>query len=124
MTSRTVLTRPSLNCSNCPVRTVMFSLHDLSFLSAIVSEHQNFEEVPYAKQLKINLILNSSLVHLYYTPNNGHREYLLLDRGEFTNASGASYLFVFLLSLRKMYCAVKYIYICISFVGPNRAQSG
>lgn len=109
MTSRTVLTRPSLICSNCPVRTAMFSLHNLSFLSAVVSEHQNFEEVPYGKQLKINLILNSSLVHLYYTPNNDPREHLLLDRGEFTNASGAFYLFIFffLLSLRKMYCDIK-----------------
>lgn len=56
-----------------------------------VSGHQNFEEVPYGKQLKINLILNSSLVHLYYTPNNAPTEHLLLDKGEFTNASGVSH---------------------------------
>ncbi|XP_075897129.1 uncharacterized protein LOC142898194 isoform X2 [Nelusetta ayraudi] len=51
-----------------------------------VRGHQNFEEVPYGKQLKIDLVLNSSLVHLYYTPNNAPTEHLLLDKGEFTNA--------------------------------------
>lgn len=53
-----------------------------------VPGHQIFEDVPYGKQLKINLILNSSLVHLYYTRNNDPTEHLLLDKGEFTNASG------------------------------------
>lgn len=57
--------------------------------SSTVPGHQNFEEVPYGKQLKIDLVLNSSLVHLYYTPNNAPTEHLLLDKGEFTNASGA-----------------------------------
>lgn len=52
-----------------------------------VPGHQNFEEVPYGKQLKINLILNSSLVHLYYTPKDDPTEHLLLDKGEFTKAS-------------------------------------
>ncbi|XP_070691834.1 uncharacterized protein [Pempheris klunzingeri] len=51
-----------------------------------VREHQNFVTLPYGKRLKINLILNSSLVHLYYSPDNDPRPRLLLDKGEFTNA--------------------------------------
>ncbi|KAF1388124.1 hypothetical protein PFLUV_G00086970 [Perca fluviatilis] len=51
-----------------------------------VKEHQNFVTLPYGKRLKINLILNSSLVHLYYSPDNDPTPRLLLDKGEFTNA--------------------------------------
>lgn len=51
-----------------------------------VKEHQNFVILPYGKQLKINLILNSSLVRLYYTPDYDPTPRLLLDKGEFTSA--------------------------------------
>ncbi|XP_040900129.1 uncharacterized protein si:dkeyp-77h1.4 [Toxotes jaculatrix] len=51
-----------------------------------VKAHQNFLSVPYGKRLKINLILNSSLVHLYYSRNNEPTSHLLLDKGEFTSA--------------------------------------
>uniref|UniRef100_A0A8C2X1N4 Si:dkeyp-77h1.4 n=1 Tax=Cyclopterus lumpus TaxID=8103 RepID=A0A8C2X1N4_CYCLU len=49
-----------------------------------VREHQHFETLPFGKRLKINLILNSSLVHLYYSPDNDPTPRLLLDKGEFT----------------------------------------
>ncbi|XP_047454540.1 uncharacterized protein si:dkeyp-77h1.4 [Mugil cephalus] len=51
-----------------------------------VKEHQNFVTLPHGKKLKINLILNSSLVHLYYIPDNDPTPRLLLDKGEFTSA--------------------------------------
>ncbi|XP_032373877.1 uncharacterized protein si:dkeyp-77h1.4 [Etheostoma spectabile] len=51
-----------------------------------VKEHQNFVTLPHGKRLKINLILNSSLVHLYYSPDNDPTPRLLLDKGEFTSA--------------------------------------
>ncbi|TNN81663.1 hypothetical protein EYF80_008109 [Liparis tanakae] len=51
-----------------------------------VREHQNFVTLALGKRLKINLILNSSLVHLYYTPEYDPTPRLLLDRGEFTSA--------------------------------------
>lgn len=51
-----------------------------------VKEHQNFVTLPYGKRLKINLILNSSLVYLYYSPSNNPTPHLLLDKGEFTSA--------------------------------------
>ncbi|XP_073340737.1 uncharacterized protein [Pagrus major] len=51
-----------------------------------VKEHQNFLKVPYAKKLKINLILNSSLVDLYYTPDSDKITRLLLEKGKFTDA--------------------------------------
>ncbi|KAG7216957.1 hypothetical protein INR49_001611 [Caranx melampygus] len=51
-----------------------------------VKEHQNFVTLPYGKRLKINLILNSSLVQLYYTPDRDSKTHLLLDKGEFTSA--------------------------------------
>ncbi|XP_068180553.1 uncharacterized protein si:dkeyp-77h1.4 [Antennarius striatus] len=51
-----------------------------------VREHQNFVTLPYGKRLKINLILNSTLVHLYYMSDNDPKSHLLLDRGEFTSA--------------------------------------
>uniref|UniRef100_A0A3Q4BKV3 Uncharacterized protein n=1 Tax=Mola mola TaxID=94237 RepID=A0A3Q4BKV3_MOLML len=52
-----------------------------------VKEHQNFVILPYGKTLKIDLILNSSLVQLYYRPDNGPKSYLLMDNGEFTTAT-------------------------------------
>ncbi|XP_034077508.1 uncharacterized protein si:dkeyp-77h1.4 [Gymnodraco acuticeps] len=51
-----------------------------------VKEHQNFVKLHRGKTLKIHLILNSSLVHLYYTSDNDHTPHLLLDKGEFTSA--------------------------------------
>nr|XP_046255146.1 putative uncharacterized protein DDB_G0290521 isoform X2 [Scatophagus argus] len=51
-----------------------------------VREHQNFVTLPYGKRLKISLILNSSLVHLYYSPDKNPIPHLLLDKGEFTSA--------------------------------------
>lgn len=51
-----------------------------------VKEHQHFVTLPYGKRLKINLILNSSLVQLYYTPEKDPTPRLLLDKGEFTSA--------------------------------------
>ncbi|XP_039973446.1 uncharacterized protein si:dkeyp-77h1.4 isoform X2 [Xiphias gladius] len=51
-----------------------------------VKEHQNFLTLPYGKRLKINLVLNSSLVHLYYSPDYDPTPRLLLDKGEFTSA--------------------------------------
>ncbi|XP_028280222.1 uncharacterized protein LOC114447898 [Parambassis ranga] len=51
-----------------------------------VKGHQSFLSLPYGKRLKINLILNSSLVQLYYTPQNDPTPRLLLDKGEITNA--------------------------------------
>ncbi|KAF7670094.1 hypothetical protein LDENG_00049760 [Lucifuga dentata] len=51
-----------------------------------VREHQIFVKLSYGKRLKINLILNSSLVQLYYTPDNDPTTRLLLDKGEFTSA--------------------------------------
>ncbi|XP_041845010.1 putative uncharacterized protein DDB_G0290521 [Melanotaenia boesemani] len=51
-----------------------------------VKEHQNFLSIPYGKRLKINLMLNSSSVQLYYTPDSELTSHLLLDKGEFTSA--------------------------------------
>ncbi|XP_028984806.1 uncharacterized protein si:dkeyp-77h1.4 isoform X2 [Betta splendens] len=51
-----------------------------------VKDHQLFENVPYGKTLKINLLVNSSSVHLYYTRNNDPTPHLLLDKGQFTSA--------------------------------------
>ncbi|XP_036930828.1 uncharacterized protein si:dkeyp-77h1.4 [Acanthopagrus latus] len=51
-----------------------------------VKEHQNFLKVPYGKKLKINLILNSSLVDLYYTLDSDKTTHLLLEKGKFTDA--------------------------------------
>lgn len=78
-------------------RAVMYLLYVLpSSLSVCVSEHQNFVTLPYGKRLKINLILNSSLVQLYYTPNSDPTPHLLLDKGEFTNVTEASCFFLVL----------------------------
>ncbi|XP_030605197.1 uncharacterized protein LOC115794080 isoform X1 [Archocentrus centrarchus] len=51
-----------------------------------VREHKEFVKLQHGKQLKINLILNSSLVHLYYSPQKDSTQSLLLDNGEFTPA--------------------------------------
>ncbi|XP_062421627.1 uncharacterized protein si:dkeyp-77h1.4 isoform X2 [Pungitius pungitius] len=51
-----------------------------------VKEHIYFETLPYGEKLKINLILNSSLVDLYYTREKDPTRHLLLDHGEFTDA--------------------------------------
>nr|XP_020466470.1 uncharacterized protein LOC109966166 [Monopterus albus] len=51
-----------------------------------VKGHRNFVNLPYGKKLKISLILNSSSVHLYYTPDYDGKTRLLLDNGEFTSA--------------------------------------
>lgn len=73
----------------------MYLLYVLpSPLSVCVSEHQNFVTLPYGKKLKINLILNSSLVQLYYTHHYDTIPRLLLDKGEFTSVTGASCFFL------------------------------
>ncbi|XP_008293821.1 uncharacterized protein LOC103367538 [Stegastes partitus] len=53
-----------------------------------VKEHQNFVTLPYGKRLKINLVLSSSLVQLFYSPNDAPAAlHLLLDKGQFTSAA-------------------------------------
>ncbi|XP_068613909.1 uncharacterized protein si:dkeyp-77h1.4 [Brachionichthys hirsutus] len=51
-----------------------------------VREHQNYVALPYGKRLKVNLILNSTLVRLYYIADNDPKSHLLMDKGEFTSA--------------------------------------
>lgn len=54
-----------------------------------VRGHQHFLELPQGKRMKINLILNSSLVQLHYTRNSDpapRTPHLLLDKGNFTSA--------------------------------------
>ncbi|XP_017270875.1 SH3 domain-binding protein 1 [Kryptolebias marmoratus] len=52
-----------------------------------VIEHAKHVTLVYGEKLKINLILNSSLVQLFYTPSTiGSSTHLLLDKGEFTSA--------------------------------------
>ncbi|XP_058504151.1 uncharacterized protein si:dkeyp-77h1.4 isoform X2 [Solea solea] len=51
-----------------------------------VKEHQLFEILPYGERLTIKLILNSSLVRLYYSPDYDPTPRLLLNKGEFTSA--------------------------------------
>ncbi|XP_068998523.1 uncharacterized protein [Embiotoca jacksoni] len=51
-----------------------------------VKEHKEFVTLPYGKRLKINLLLNSSLVQLYYSLKTDPTPHLLLDKGEFTSA--------------------------------------
>ncbi|KAM4736021.1 uncharacterized protein FYW61_006330 [Anableps anableps] len=51
-----------------------------------VKEHKTFVTLSSDERLKINLILNSSLVQLYYTPDSGSTPILLMDKGEFTSA--------------------------------------
>uniref|UniRef100_A0A667Z2T0 Si:dkeyp-77h1.4 n=1 Tax=Myripristis murdjan TaxID=586833 RepID=A0A667Z2T0_9TELE len=52
-----------------------------------VKGHQNFVQVPYGGRLKVNLILNSSLVQLYYSRNNDNIQRLLMDKGELISVS-------------------------------------
>lgn len=61
-------------------------------LCACVTEHQNFVNLPNGEKLKIDLILNSSLVRLNYIPDRDGTPHLLLDNGALTSASGPSYL--------------------------------
>uniref|UniRef100_A0A8C8EFU0 Uncharacterized protein n=1 Tax=Oncorhynchus tshawytscha TaxID=74940 RepID=A0A8C8EFU0_ONCTS len=49
-----------------------------------VKEHQNFVKLPYAGTLKINLILNASMVRLFYTPDYDLKTRQILDGGELT----------------------------------------
>ncbi|XP_039476018.1 uncharacterized protein si:dkeyp-77h1.4 isoform X2 [Oreochromis aureus] len=51
-----------------------------------VKEHKEFVKLQRGNTLKINLILNSSLVYLYYSPKSDSTLRLLLDKGEFTPA--------------------------------------
>ncbi|XP_061632786.1 uncharacterized protein si:dkeyp-77h1.4 [Phyllopteryx taeniolatus] len=51
-----------------------------------VIEHQYFVSLHHGERLKINLMFNSSLVHLYYSADTDHQLRLLLDQGEFTDA--------------------------------------
>uniref|UniRef100_H3CRF1 Si:dkeyp-77h1.4 n=1 Tax=Tetraodon nigroviridis TaxID=99883 RepID=H3CRF1_TETNG len=51
-----------------------------------VREHRSFVSVPSGERLKIDLVLNSSLVQLYYSPNSDPTPRLLLDKGAFTSA--------------------------------------
>lgn len=54
-----------------------------------VREHMHFLELPQGKRMKINLILNSTLVQMHYTRNSDpapRTSHLLLDKGNFTNA--------------------------------------
>ncbi|XP_055781946.1 uncharacterized protein LOC129857568 [Salvelinus fontinalis] len=49
-----------------------------------VKEHQNFVKLPYAGTLKINLILNASMVRLFYTPDYDFKTRQILDGGQLT----------------------------------------
>ncbi|CAL8289770.1 unnamed protein product [Merluccius merluccius] len=49
-----------------------------------VQEHYYFKELPYDGVLKINLLLNSTLVRLYYSTNNDSKPVLLMEKGELT----------------------------------------
>uniref|UniRef100_A0A4W5LP05 Si:dkeyp-77h1.4 n=1 Tax=Hucho hucho TaxID=62062 RepID=A0A4W5LP05_9TELE len=49
-----------------------------------VKEHQNFVKLPYAGTLKINLILNASMVRLFYTPDYDLKTRQILDGGQIT----------------------------------------
>ncbi|XP_061145733.1 uncharacterized protein si:dkeyp-77h1.4 [Syngnathus typhle] len=51
-----------------------------------VIEHQHFVNLHHGERLKINLMLNSSAVQLYYSADTDHQMRLLMDRGDFTNA--------------------------------------
>uniref|UniRef100_A0A3Q1G0X2 Si:dkeyp-77h1.4 n=1 Tax=Acanthochromis polyacanthus TaxID=80966 RepID=A0A3Q1G0X2_9TELE len=53
-----------------------------------VKEHQKFVTLPYGKRLKINLILNSSVVTLNYSLNSDPTPHQLLNKGEFTSVTG------------------------------------
>lgn len=62
----------------------------LPSMCGCVAEHQNFVKLPNGEKLKIDLILNSSLIRLYYSPDRDPTPRLLLDKGALTSASGAS----------------------------------
>lgn len=94
----------------------MHLLYVLPSLSSCVSEHQNFVILPYGKTLKIDLIINSSLVQLYYRPDNGPKSYLLMDNGEFTTASGTSYFY------RTIICALLFLYEHIIQLTPANCK--
>eukprot|EP00063_Salmo_salar_P040483 XP_014015318.1 PREDICTED: uncharacterized protein KIAA0754-like isoform X1 [Salmo salar] len=49
-----------------------------------VKEHQNFVKLPYGGTLKINLILNASMVRLFYTPDSDLQTRQILDGGQLT----------------------------------------
>ncbi|CAL8359599.1 unnamed protein product [Arctogadus glacialis] len=49
-----------------------------------VQEHFDYKELPNDGVMKINLRLDSSLVSLYYSPNNDSKPVLLMDKGELT----------------------------------------
>ncbi|XP_061803675.1 uncharacterized protein [Nerophis lumbriciformis] len=51
-----------------------------------VIEHRNFETLVQGEKLKINLMLNSSLVKLYYITDKDPTRRLLMDKGNFTHA--------------------------------------
>ena len=80
-----------------PVKTaVMYLLYILPPSLSVclpVSDHQNFVTLPYGKRLKIDLILNRTLVRLYYSRSDD-TSHLLLDKGGFTVVTGASYYFL------------------------------
>ncbi|XP_012994736.2 uncharacterized protein si:dkeyp-77h1.4 [Esox lucius] len=49
-----------------------------------VIAHQNFVELPFAGTLKINLILNATMVQLFYTPKYDFKTRQILNRGQLT----------------------------------------
>uniref|UniRef100_A0A3B5Q9F0 Si:dkeyp-77h1.4 n=1 Tax=Xiphophorus maculatus TaxID=8083 RepID=A0A3B5Q9F0_XIPMA len=58
-----------------------------------VIEHRNFVFLSADERLKINLILNSSLVKLHYTRDSDSSAVLLMDKGEFTSVTIYKLLF-------------------------------
>lgn len=74
-------------CSGTVKELVMDALPPMC---GCVAEHQNFVKLPNGEKLKIDLILNSSLIRLYYSPDRDPTPRLLLDNGALTSASGAS----------------------------------
>ncbi|KAM6909637.1 uncharacterized protein FYW49_011644 [Xenentodon cancila] len=51
-----------------------------------VKEHKHFVTLSYGERLKINLMLNSSLVQLFCIPSADATPVLLMDKGQFTSA--------------------------------------
>ncbi|XP_067304949.1 uncharacterized protein si:dkeyp-77h1.4 [Pseudorasbora parva] len=47
-----------------------------------VKAHQIFVTLSYGSTLKINLHLNSSFAHLFYTPKSDNNKYMIMERGE------------------------------------------
>lgn len=58
-----------------------------------LAEHRNFVFLSADERLKINLILNSSLVKLHYTRDSDSSAVLLMDKGEFTSVTIYKLLF-------------------------------